>query len=73
MADRLLSDGALIGLTRAELVGMLGEPPKTNYFSDWDVVYWLGPERGLAGIDSEWLIVRIGEDGRVAEARLVTD
>ena len=46
---------------------MLGEPPKTNYFSDWDVVYWLGPERGLAGIDSEWLIVRIGEDGRVAE------
>ncbi len=73
MADRLLARGTLIGLTREEAVGLLGEPPATGYFSDWDLVYWLGPERGFIGIDSEWLVLRLGADGRVVEARLVTD
>jgi hypothetical protein len=33
----------------------------------------LGAERGLFSIDNEWLVVRIGDDGRVAEASIVRD
>jgi hypothetical protein len=73
MADRLLARGTLNGKTRAEVVEMLGEPPTTEYFSDWDLVYWLGPERGFISIDSEWLVVRFGPDGRVTNNRLVRD
>src|SRR4051812_3085551 len=73
MADRLIARGTLFGKTRAEVVAMLGEPPKTGYFSDWDLVYWLGPERGFIRIDSEWLVLKLGPDGRVTEYRLVRD
>lgn len=73
MADRLLARSALIGKTRSEVVALLGEPPETGYFRRWHVVYWLGPERGFFSIDSEWLVLRFGASGRVAEARLVTD
>src|SRR5260221_473132 len=68
MADRLLTHRVLIGMTRAEVVDLLGEPPPTEYFSQWDLVYWLGPERGFMSIDSEWLVLRVGASGRVDEA-----
>ena len=73
MADRLLASDALIGKTRPEVVAWLGEPPRTGYFADWDLVYRLGIERGLFPIDSEWLVLRLDARGRVAEARIVTD
>lgn len=73
MADRLIARGTLVGRTRAEVVALLGEPPPTGYFAEWDLVYWLGPERGLISIDSEWLVLRLGADGRVVENRLVRD
>ena len=73
MADRLLARGTLDGLTRKQVVELLGEPPDTDYFRDWDLVYCLGMERGLFSIDSEWLLLRLGPDGRVAEARINTD
>jgi hypothetical protein len=73
MADRLLARRTLFGKTRAEVVDLLGEPPPTEYFREWDLVYRLGMERGFITIDSEWLVLRMGTDGRVAEARLVTD
>ena len=72
MADGLLKSNALIGKRRQEIVALLGEPPATSYFSEWDMVYVLGPERGFISIDSEWLVLRL-EHGRVAEARLVRD
>lgn len=73
MADRLLARDALRGKTRAEVVGLLGEPTPTGHFSDWDLVYWLGPERGWIHIDSAWLVVRFDGDGRVAECRIFRD
>jgi hypothetical protein len=73
MADRLIARRALNGKTRAEVVEMLGEPPDTGYFRNWDLVYWIGPERGLFGIDSEWLVARLGRDGDVVECRIVRD
>jgi hypothetical protein len=73
MADRLVAQGTLHGKTRTEVVEMLGEPPLTEYFRDWDLVYWLGPERGFIRIDSEWLVIRLSPDGRVSEYRIVRD
>jgi hypothetical protein len=73
MIEWLVRSGRLDGLTRAEVVGLLGPPDGGPYFRDWDLVWWLGPERGLMSIDSEWLVVRIGSDGRVAEYRVVRD
>jgi hypothetical protein len=73
MADRLIAQGTLLGKTRAEVVEMLGEPPRTGYFADWDLVYWLGPERGFISIDSEWLVLRLSADGRVTDNRIVRD
>jgi hypothetical protein len=73
MVDDLLRQDLLVGRSRAEVVGLLGEPRPTSYAWDYDLVYWLGPEGGLAGVDSEWLVLRTGTDGRVTEARVVTD
>lgn len=73
MADGLLESGHLIGKSRAEIVNLLGEPPPTSYFRDFDLVYMLGPERRFIGVDSEWLVMRIGSSGKVSEALLVTD
>jgi hypothetical protein len=73
MADRILAWGTLRGKSRSQVIKLLGEPPETGYFRKWELVYYLGPERGFISIDSEWLVLRFGRDGRVAEERIVTD
>ena len=73
MVDDLLRDVPLKGRTRAEVVALLGEPKPTSYFKEYDLVYWLGPERGLMSIDSEWLVIRLDSLGVVAQTDLVTD
>jgi hypothetical protein len=50
-----------------------GKPSEEGYFREWDLVYWLGPERGYMSIDSEWMVLRLGKDGKVAECRIVRD
>lgn len=73
MADRIVARKMLRGKTRTQVRDMLGEPPRTDYFSDWDLVYWLGPERGFLGIDSEWLVVKLDRTGIVDEFEIVRD
>ena len=73
MVDDLIARHRLKGRTRAEIVALLDGPPRTSYFDNYDLVYWLGPERGWISIDSEWLVFRLDTSGRVAEYRLVTD
>ena len=72
MADDLIRTHRLDGMTRGQVVVLLGEPPKTPYFKDYELVYLLGPERGAMRIDSEWLVVKFGRDG-CAEARIARD
>ena len=44
------------------------------YFSDWDLVYYLGPGRhGHAVVDSEWLVFRFDSKGPAKERRVVHD
>jgi len=73
MIDALLLAHDLRGLSRAEVEALLGGPTETDKFNDWNLVYWLGWNRGLIRIDSEWLVVRFGEDNRVSEWAVVTD
>jgi hypothetical protein len=73
MVDALLAEGRLTGRPREAVVALLGEPRPTGYFREYDLVYWLGPERGFMSIDSEWLVMRLDRGGRVREAGLVTD
>jgi len=51
MVDDLLPKHKLVGMSRAQLEDLLGVPPATEYFREYDYVYWLGPERGLFSID----------------------
>jgi len=73
MVDALLWTHRLKGMRRAEVIALLGQDPQSGYFADWDLVYYLGPERGLFAIDSEWLVLRFDKDGRVSEWKVVTD
>ena len=73
MIDSLIQSGRLDGLSRAEVLALLGAPNGGDYFADWDLVYRLGQERGLIRIDSEWLTIRFGPDGRVAEYGIMRD
>ena len=73
MVDAFLAQRNFHDRPRAEVVALLGEPRPTDYFREYDLVYWLGPERGLMGIDSEWLVFRLDGQGRVADYQIVTD
>jgi hypothetical protein len=73
MADAFLLTNRLIGMPRAQVVALLGEPPSTEYFKNWNIVYNLGAERGLFAIDSEWLVMRTDSQGRVIQAAIVRD
>jgi hypothetical protein len=73
IVDDLLVRHPMVGRRRTDVVILLGEPKPTPYFKNYDLVYWLGPERGLMSIDSEWLVMRLDSIGRVKEVRLVTD
>ena len=73
MVDDLLARGLLERATRDSVTRLLGPRDSTSYFQEWELVYWLGPERGLIRIDSEWLVIAFGADDRVSAARIVTD
>lgn len=74
MVDDLLGRHELRGLGRDSVLRLLGPgDADKGPWMDADLVYWLGPERGIIPMDSEWLILSFGPDGRVAEARLVRD
>src|SRR5262245_45272558 len=72
MVDDLLRHHRLVGMQRIQLEELLGVPPPSSYFSDYDYVYWLGPERGAFSIDSEWLVVKCDRDV-VVVVEVVTD
>lgn len=73
LADKLVANCKMRGMTREQIAQMLGKPEKTNYFKSYDLVYVLGPERGFFSIDYEWLVFKLDPDGRVAHYQIVTD
>jgi hypothetical protein len=73
MVDDLLRHHNFRGMTREQLTTILGESDKTGYFKEWNMVYWLGPERGFISIDSEWLVFRLDSEYKVKDYRIVRD
>lgn len=74
IVDDLLADYALIGMTEPEVLELLGSHDNdSGYFQqEGRLVYWMGPERGLMSIDSEWLILDC-PDGIVTAWQITTD
>jgi hypothetical protein len=72
MADGLVASRALLGKSAQEVASMLGPPTRTDKFKNYNLVYWLGAERGFLSIDSEWLLVRFDNE-KVVEANIVRD
>ena len=73
MVDSLLRKFEFTGKSRTEVVYILGEPDKTGYFRDYDMVYRLGMERVFISIDSEWLVIRLDAAGLVKEYGIARD
>ncbi|MCC7053192.1 MAG: hypothetical protein IT355_07970 [Gemmatimonadaceae bacterium] len=73
MVDDLLARRLLDGVGADSVVALLGPRRETIFSREWDYVYWLGPERGLIRIDSEWLGVRLGPNGRVSGVQILRD
>jgi outer membrane protein assembly factor BamE (lipoprotein component of BamABCDE complex) len=73
MADSLVQQRRLIGMSRADVLSMLGEPTATSHFRRYDLVYWLGDERGWMSVDSEWLVMKLDEGGRASSAEIARD
>ena len=74
MIDDLIGKRRLDGLSRPEVLALLGPADQTtNQWKEWDLVYWLEPERGPIGIDSEWLVIRFASSDRVESYQIVHD
>lgn len=73
IVDNLLKKYQLLGITREEVILLLGEETETDYFkTENNMVYYLGQERSLISIDSEWLVLEFQNDC-VTEVNIVRD
>lgn len=74
IVDDLLANHELVGMTEEEILALLGDcDNESGYFQQAQrLVYWLGPERGLMSIDSEWLILDFN-GGIVKDCFITTD
>ncbi len=74
IVDDLLAEHELVGMTEEVVIALLGEHNNDyGYFLAEDrFIYYLGPERGLFSIDSEWLILDFS-DGIVSDCFLTRD
>jgi hypothetical protein len=69
MVRDLLQDHPLKGMRRAEVLALLGPAERTDKWADYDLIYVLGPQ----GIDFDWLIIKLGPDGKVRDYAVVSD
>jgi hypothetical protein len=70
MVDDLLSSGRLHGMTKTQVTELLGPPDSTGFFG---FSYYLGPERGFIGIDSETLIIGFDADEKLSVSQIHRD
>ena len=70
----LLEDYEIVGMQKADVVELLGnDNTDYGYFNEENrLVYYLGAERGLISIDSEWLILDFANE-IVVDCYITTD
>lgn len=73
MVDDLLKKHDLHGWKRSKVEKLLGHPDLTEWEKEGQMVYRLGPERGLFRIDSEWLVITLDGKERVTTYVLARD
>lgn len=74
MVDDLLAKYSLKGRPKNDIVKLLGNPTETAYFKEPNnIVYWLGNERGLVRIDSEWLVIWFDSENKVMKYEIMRD
>jgi hypothetical protein len=77
MVDDLLRRHHLVGMSRAEVTALLGEPDysRAQPFPESDMIYWLGPDdRGPMGhLDSLWLVMQCDTNGTVVRCGKTCD
>jgi hypothetical protein len=72
MHKDLIARYKLIGMTKEEIIDLLGPQSDPAYFKEWDLRYWMGPEPGPYGIDSIWIVLKI-KDNKIVKYRIVSD
>jgi hypothetical protein len=76
MVDNLISSGRLNGLSETEVFELLGPPQEKGFpygVAKEDTHYYLGPERGIVRMDSEWLVIRFNSEGKVEKYWIYRD
>lgn len=76
MVDDLYAGSYLEGLDYDGVVQLLGEPDSVREVAEDGrriVIYWVGPERSLFSIDSEWLTIIFDESGTLVRILQTTD
>jgi len=75
MIDNLIGAQLLDGKSKDEVFALLGKPEEDSpYFqyTDREVIYYLGRERGVTGVDSEWLLIWFNDE-EVLKYQVVKD
>lgn len=73
MVDNLMENQTLEGMSKQEIIKLLGEPDETKPPQDFDMVYLLGQERRPNGVHSESLVLRLDDKEIVTEAKVITN
>lgn len=61
-------------ITAQEIEKKLGKSDTATYFQSYSFVYYLGPEQvSYVGIDSEWLCIKLDDQGKFMSADIRTD
>ncbi|WP_158280043.1 hypothetical protein [Keratinibaculum paraultunense] len=74
MVDDLLEKHKILNMSKDDIIKLLGKPSDTQYFKEVDnIVYYLGAERGLVRIDSEWLVIWFDEKDIAIDIKIMRD
>lgn len=73
MVKDLINNRLSQGLSRSEVTDLLGPPTQTEKFAQYDLVYWLGIEKGFIRIDSTWLVIKMDDAAGLVESRTLND
>lgn len=73
MVDDLVTNHLSKGISRLQVIELLGEQTETKKMQEYDLVYWLGMEKSFISIDSLWLVIKFDKEDRLTEFKILTD